>query len=264
MAASMSATFSISIVSHGHRALIARLLADLARLRRADLEIILTLNLPEELPEGVATLPFDIHVIRNDAPKGFAANHNAAFAVSRGAYFVILNPDIELPDDPFDALGDLLHQYPDSICAPTVVNRAGEPEDSMRHFPTPFFLFKKLFAKLAGSRLPLDDIRSQDDVLMPDWVAGMFVVVPRRIYTELHGLSERYRMYYEDVDFCARARLAGYQVLASRHAKVIHDAQRDSHRKFGYLMLHLGSALKFFTSCAYVRIRWRRLRGYSS
>jgi GT2 family glycosyltransferase len=68
-------------------------------------------------------------------------------------------------------------------------------------------------------------------------------------------------MYFEDVDFCARARLAGCQVLVSRQAKVIHDAQRDSHRKMRYMLWHVGSALRFFTSAAYVRIRLNRLFG---
>src|SRR4051812_41228950 len=103
----MNLTFSISLVSHGHREYISRLLADLARLQRTDFEVILTLNLPEALPENLAALPFAVKVLKNSVPQGFAANHNAAFAVSRGDNFVILNPDIELLNDPFDILAGL-------------------------------------------------------------------------------------------------------------------------------------------------------------
>ena len=257
----MNLTFSISLVSHGHREYISRLLEELAHLQRADFEVILTLNLPEELPGNLEALPFNVNVLKNSAPQGFAANHNAAFMVSRGENFVILNPDIELLNDPFDVLAALLSENPGSICAPTVVDHAGILEDSARHFPTPVFLLKKLLSKLFKFRVPIDAVEARNDVLMPDWVAGMFMVVPRDIYIRLHGLNERYHMYYEDVDFCARARLAGYQILVSKRAKVIHEAQRDSHRKIGYLLWHLKSAFKFFTSTAYVRIQLRRMFG---
>lgn len=254
-------TLALSIVSHGNREPVARLLADLARLGRTDLDVILTLNLPEALPDGFDALPFGVTLIRNAQPKGFAANHNAAFAVSRGEYFVLLNPDIRLRDDPFDVLLSLFAAAPDSICAPQVVNDAGEIEDSARKFPTPFLLLKKVAAKLFGFSLARDVVAVQDEVLRPDWVAGMFVMLPRAVYEKLRGLNERYHLYYEDVDLCARARLAGYPILVSRRASVIHQAQRDSHRKPRYLWWHLRSACRFFCSAPYLTIQMRRLAG---
>lgn len=255
----MDPTFSISIVSHGHRVHIARLIEDLVRLDREDVEVILTLNLPEFLPFDLDQLPFHAKIIRNASPKGFAANQNTAFAVSRGRYFVILNPDIRLHRDPFDTLSALIESAPNSICAPVIVNDKLEVEDSARSFPTPIFLMKKLCCKLFKLPVPAHAIPTKNDLLMPDWVAGMFVVVPRVIYAELGGLDEGYHMYYEDVDFCARARLAGFRVLVSRQAQATHNAQRDSHRKLRYLMWHLRSAMRFFTSTAYLRIRLSRL-----
>jgi GT2 family glycosyltransferase len=260
---SMSLTFSISVVSHGHKEHITRMIEDLARLNRADIEVILTVNLPENLEINEGALSFPVKLINNPMPKGFAENHNAAFAHSRGDYFVILNPDIELVSDPFDILWTLLKTNVNSICAPTVINSAGALEDSARSFPTPVFLLRRLTSRVFKRSPPSDPVPVKNDVLLPDWVAGMFVVVPRAIYEKLNGLDERYHMYFEDVDFCARARLAGCQVLVSRQAKVIHNAQRDSHRKMRYMLWHLESAVKFFTSTAYMRIRLGRMFGAS-
>jgi GT2 family glycosyltransferase len=252
---------SLSIVSHGNRDTVAELLADLQRLGRSDIEVILTLNLPETPPDLVDGLPFPVKLIANAFPKGFAANHNAAFAACQGDYFVLLNPDIRLPDDPFDILLAVIEQSPQSICAPSVQNDAGGLEDSARNFPSPLFLFKKLASKVLGFSLSPDRVAGSDDLQMPDWVAGMFIMVPRAIYRDLHGLSERYRLYYEDVDFCARARLAGCKVLVSRRARVIHHAQRTSHRNLRYLSWHLQSACKFFISAAYLKIQAQRWFG---
>ena len=249
----MALNFTLSIVSHGHRADIRELLQDLAQLSRSDFDVILTLNLPEALPLDLATLPFQVKVLNNPTPKGFAANHNAAFAHNNGLYFVVLNPDIRLIGDPFPALLDYITHAPRSICAPLVVNKAGQLEDSARRFPTPFFLLKKLYNKLSGSVLSPDLIAENDQALFPDWIAGMFIVIPQATYQELGGLSERYHMYYEDVDFSLRARLHGFQIVVVKGAQVIHEAQRDSHRKLRHLLWHLSSILRFFLSKGYLQ-----------
>lgn len=251
--------FSLSIVSHGHKKFILPLLEDLVALGRSDFEVVLTLNLPEDLAIDSSALSFPFTLIQNSVPKTFAENHNAAFAASCGHYFVVLNPDIRLTSDPFDALQMLLQKNPNSVCAPLIMNESGMLEDSARNFPTPLFLVKKLFGKIFNARLASDFVPSENDVSTPDWVAGMFIAVPRNIYSSLHGLDERYRMYYEDVDFCARARLAGCKILLDGHVKVTHEAQRDSHRKLRYLAWHLSSALRFFTSKVFLKIQLNRL-----
>jgi GT2 family glycosyltransferase len=255
----MALNFSLSIVSHGHRIHIRNLLQDLAALGRDDFDVILTINLPEELPLDLSTLPFAVQVIHNSTPKGFAANHNAAFVHNTGRYFVVLNPDIRLIGDPFPPLLDYISAKPDSICAPLVVNQVGIVEDSARLFPTPLFLLKKLYHKLRGTRLAADVIVEDDLALYPDWIAGMFVVVAHETYGALGGLSERYHMYYEDVDFCVRARLVGQQIAVVKGARVIHEAQRDSHRKLRHLLWHISSILRFFLSKGYFQLQLGRV-----
>lgn len=255
----MQMIFSISIISHGHKKFIVPLIKDLMALGRADFEVILTLNLPEDIQIDRSSLPFPITLIRNLSQKSFAENHNAAFAISQGKYFVILNPDIRLPQDPFCTLLAQLQQNPDSICAPLIVNGDGTLEDSARNFPTPLFLLKKFIGKVIKATRPNDFVPTENDISAPDWVAGMFIVVPGNIYDSLHGLDDSYRMYYEDVDFCARARFAGYRILLNGHIKVIHEAQRDSHRNLRYLVWHMRSALRFFTSSVFLKIQLDRL-----
>ncbi|MEO8159500.1 MAG: glycosyltransferase family 2 protein, partial [Betaproteobacteria bacterium] len=70
---------TVSIVSHGHGAMITALLADLGTHCGADISVILTFNIPESTAIGDAGLPFPVKVIRNASPTGFGANHNAAF-----------------------------------------------------------------------------------------------------------------------------------------------------------------------------------------
>lgn len=245
--------FSISVVSHGHRNFVLSLLDDLARIERRDLEVILTWNLKDEaIPIDARSFPFRLISIVNPSPYGFSKNQNAAFRHSCGENFVILNPDISLPEDPFDALLHVVSTRPDAICAPLILNCDHEREDSARFFPSPWFLLKKAVAKACGIALAIQDVPCRDRLLNPDWIAGMFMVIPRPIYAALDGLSERYFLYYEDVDFCARARLQRFDILVTKDAIAIHNARRESHRNLRFLAWHMTSALKFFTSRAYL------------
>ncbi len=70
-------------------------------------------------------------------------------------------------------------------------------------------------------------------------------------FARLNGLDEQYKMYFEDVDFGTRARLEGYKLLVDTRYRLIHDAQRMSRRSPQYLLLHLISAFRFFTSDVY-------------
>lgn len=257
----MSNKLSLSIVSHGHRIHVARLLSQLAALERRDFEVILTLNLPEAEPVGCDTLPYPLTVIRNPAPKGFGANHNAAFKCSSGRYFVILNPDIELLEDPFPVLLALAERDRRNICAPTILDADGRIEDSARNFPTPYGLSKRLLCRLLSRPIAPDEIRQNGETIQPDWVAGMFVMVARDTYELLGGFNDAYFLYFEDVEFGARARQAGCHILVSKQARVVHQAQRDSHRRLRFMWWHMQSAAKFFLSPAYMRVlmtRWAR------
>lgn len=257
----MGKKFSLSIVSHGHQLYIVPLLKQLALLEQHDFEVILTLNVPEVLPPefDVNALPFKMYLIVNPSPKGFAVNHNAAFMLSNGENFVVLNPDIRLLDDPFPALLEMVERCAGCICAPLIVGGNGEVEESARNFPSPYLLIRKLIGRIFNLRLPREIVPEDDTMLVPDWAAGMFLVVPRHIYTALHGFNERYFLYFEDVDFCARARLAGFKVLVNKNIRVVHEAQRDSHRKLKFLVWHLHSACKFFISAAYLKIQLGRV-----
>ena len=233
---------SLSIVSHGQSALIRLLLDDLSRLALADVELIITVNIPED-ESAYQHLPYPTRIIRNATPQGFGANHNAAFEQSRGEWFVIVNPDIRLPS--LD-LHRLLAQMGDpkvGAIAPVVLNGAGEVEDSVRRFPTVAGLARRVLLK---QRIP--GYRWGQTPIEVDWTAGMFVVFRREAYAAIKGFDHRrFFMYFEDVDICKRLKADGWRVMLEPGVQVIHDAQRASRRSAKHFRWHLTSALRYFT-----------------
>lgn len=240
----------VSIVSHGQADLVGLLLGDLAKICSAVDEIIVTLNIEELFEFDNRLFPCPVKVVRNTKPLGFGANHNKAFSLSQGDYFCVLNPDIRLYGNPFPGL--LSHMQAETgIVAPKVINSRGEVEKSARKFPTPLAILKKAFTR-----------EGDDSVLntaSPDWVAGMFMVFPAHVFRELKGFDERYFLYYEDVDICARLKLAGYAVQFCPEVAVEHDAQCRSHSDAAYRTLHLKSMIRYFLSPSFVKLQSHRL-----
>ena len=244
---------SVSVVSHGQRDLVALLIRDLqTHCADSRFELILTLNIGEELPVNWAAFTHPATLIRNHMPRGFGSNHNQAFAHASGRLFCVLNPDIRLTADPFAALLSCLDGLSVALVAPVVVGADGEIEESARVFPSPGRIARRVF----GQPLSADYVIS-DQPLYPDWVGGMFMLFSRRIFEQLHGFDERYFLYYEDVDICARLRLLGHEIALCPQARVIHCAQRQSHRSARYLVWHFKSMARFFLSGVYRQIRQR-------
>lgn len=244
---------SVSLVSHGQAELVSNLLDDLVRHRPLEIEVILTLNVEEPLPFEIGSYPFFLKLIRNTSPKGFAANHNAAFDFARGKFFCVLNPDVRLIEDPFQALVDELSDPRVGVVAPLIVGPNGDIEDSARRFPTPMALLRKV----VRSDIQLDYI-APECPFSPDWIAGIFMLFRRDVFREIDGFDQRYFLYYEDAELCARLRLAGYDIRVNPGVRAVHNAQRRSHRDLVYLSWHMRSVLRFFLSKSYREIMRRQ------
>jgi len=242
------APITVSLVSHGHGRMISNVLSDLAEMPEV-VRVVLTLNVPEAMPGIPPLLQQKLNVIENSAPKGFAANHNAAFEHCGTEYFCVLNPDIRFTTNPFLALIKGMAATEASIAAPLVVNSSGVIEDSVRFFPTPFGLLKKAMGLSRDSYV----IKQGDVAFKPDWVAGMCMLFQTNAFRALKGFDEAFFLYYEDVDICARSWQRGMPIVVCPAVTVTHDAQRESHSSLKFLRWHLASMLRFF------RKHWRRL-----
>jgi N-acetylglucosaminyl-diphospho-decaprenol L-rhamnosyltransferase len=242
---------SISIVSHMQATMVWSLLLDLERYCNSTLEeVILTLNVPEELAFADAEFSFPLLILRNPTPMGFGANHNQAFQSSTGDFFCVLNPDVRIDRSPFDALLADLSDSKVGVTAPLVLGSTGVAEDSARRFPTFTKILGKVFSKEWKSDYTLTE--TQVDV---DWVAGMVMLFRRSVFDQFNGFNEKYFLYYEDVDLCARMNLAGLRVVVDPTVQVIHHAQHSSHRSLKYLRWHVASLLRFLRSSEYRQLK---------
>jgi len=248
---------TLSIVSHGDAEKIGRLLNSLRTCEQINqFHVILTDNLGDNLPSFDSSMGTSFEILRNQQPRGYGWNHNQAFRLVKTKYFCILNPDILFVQEVFRRLIALLETDKVGIVSPLIVDSSAVVQDSFRTLPTPLEIIRR---KIPGYRLaptPAD----ADGLIRPDWMAGMFLLLRSETYRKLRGFNESYRLYFEDVDLCTRARLAGLKLLVDTNVRIQHDAQRASSRNFRHLLWHVESALRFYTSHVY----WQALQNRSA
>lgn len=235
---------TVSVVSHGHGAQILQLMRKLeTHCLECVGQVILTINVPEpRLFNAVNSQAwaFKLTITQNNVPKGFGANHNAAFRQSRFEYFCVLNPDIDFDRDPFPDLITHAGQAITGCAFPVQLNEVGQMQDYARRLPTP----PALVARYLGRK---NVIQAFDK---PEWVNGAFMLFPAKVFDKIGGFDERYFMYCEDVDICLRLQLAGFK-LSQSDAVVVHAAQRNTRVNFRHFAWHIVSLIRLWSSVAY-------------
>ena len=233
---------TLSIVSHGQASLIRSLLADLADLPQQNFEVLITVNLPED-ESSYHGHPFPLRIIRNETPKGFGANHNAAFGQAKARWFAVVNPDVRIGTSDLQTLLSPFYDQSVAAVAPVVLSGDGQVEDSVRRFPTLMRLAKRVLLKQRDA-----DYNVGPAPYQVDWVAGMFVVFRRDAYQQIGGFDDRrFFMYLEDADICRRLGKIGWKVMVNPNVEVIHMAQRASRRNLKHMRWHAVSALRYLT-----------------
>ena len=251
-------TYAISIVSHGHGAEVEQLLKAIGRWSDAGLQkVLVTVNVPDldtdYFKHSKNDFPFELCVIRNQQPRGFGANHNHAFKACMSDCFLVLNPDLELPANPFPELLQTLSNANVGCAYPTQAAADGRLQDFERDLPTPFSILKR---QLFRHRQPPPAGRQVQ------WVSGAFMAFKTPVFRNLGGFDERYFMYCEDVDICLRLQLAGF-TLARTATPVVHHAQRQTLSKFRHLTWHVRSLFRLWNSPTYQAFKRKFLAGES-
>lgn len=183
--------------------------------------------LGEEFPQ--------IHLVANSENVGFTRGNNQGIAVSEGRYVLLLNPDTEVVGD---ALGEMVaymdaHQRVGAL-GPQLLYPDGRVQSSRRRFPdlrTAYVESTCIQPWFADSRIlrryyVLD--ASDHEILAVDWLVGACLLLRREALEEVGTLDERFFMYSEELDWCYRAKKAGWEVVYLPTARVVHHVGKSS------------------------------------
>jgi GT2 family glycosyltransferase len=171
---------------------------------------------------------------------GFARAVNRLVARSDAPWFLALNSDAWPEPGAIGALVAAAERDPGvAAAAPLLLRPDGTIEHSTHPFPS---LGVAALDAVAGrrwlpppllDRLYLEGAWAHDRTRVVDWAVGAALLFRRAALDEVGGLDERFFMYVEDLDWCWRARAAGWKVLFEPSAVVRHVGNASGASRFG-------------------------------
>ena len=184
---------------------------------------------------------------------GFTRGNNIGLAHARAPYFLLLNPDTELGDDALLQMLDYMDQHPDvGILGPHTLNTDGSHQSTRRRFPT---LMTGLFESAWLSAYAPASVETRyrmldtadDAILEADWVQGSAMMARRELYAAIGGLDEGFVMYSEELDWCKRAKAAGWKVVYHGQALITHHGGKSSQQAVAFQQIQFHtSKLRYF------------------
>ena len=165
-----------------------------------------------------------VRTIAFDKNYGFTGGYNRAFEQIDSEYFVLINSDIEVPQDWLGPLVDWMDTHPEcGACAPKLhswqerekFEYAGAAGGYIDLFGYPFCrgrVLKRLETDMGQYDTPADVF----------WATGACLMVRSSLYRRLGGLDERFFAHMEEIDLCWRMQLEGFKVTVVPESVVYH------------------------------------------
>jgi len=244
---------SVIVVTHQSAALIAGCLEAIQmQLTTADELIVVDNGSIDGTPVIVAQqFPRARLILQHN--RGFAAGVNRGLAVSHGKYVLLVNPDVLLESDTITLMVAWAERHPQAgVIGGQLINRFGRPQatwGAMPNWRTEVMHTAQLHRVLPGGRYtPYSHLTSWQYQQRPvDWVSGGLMLLRQAVVRHIGQFDERFFMYLEDVDFCARARRAGWQVWYLPTVQAVHAHGASWHgNKAAARAAEQASLLKFW------------------
>ena len=167
---------------------------------------------------------------------GFAYGNNLGLRElerdGRVDFVHLLNPDTVLRPGAVDALIDFLRSHPRAGIAGGIFENGDGSEWAIAfRFPSLLSEVEQgvklgVASRLLGRwRVSMNMGHAAAQV---DWLAGASMMVRRDVFARIGGLDESFFLYFEETEFCHRAKAAGYEVWYVPTSRVVHIAGQST------------------------------------
>lgn len=163
---------------------------------------------------------------------GFGAGSNKGASIARGAILGFINPDVSWHTPVLAQIAEHFAQNRDDILGLALLDEKGEPTNyGEESLPSLLQLFESnLFPKFMKRK-------SITRPLM--WVSGGALFLKRSTFEKIEGFDENFFLYFEDVDFCVRAKKNNFHVRCLPQLSIVHKGgksftSRTEQKKYFY------------------------------
>jgi N-acetylglucosaminyl-diphospho-decaprenol L-rhamnosyltransferase len=220
-------TFTIVTILHESAPELPRLLASIdAHLRPRPQIVAIDSGSSDDGPRLARDAGAEVVVMGGNP--GFGAASNAGVARARHSVTVVLNPDCELLDAGLTEL--VAHaEEREALVVPRLLNADGSPQRSAHPLPgRPAALVR---AVLPSRALP--EPHRARRARRVGWAIAACIAGRTEMLRRLGPFDPATFLFYEDLDLCLRARVAGVPTLLQPEIRVRHLGGRSTTRAFG-------------------------------
>lgn len=180
-------------------------------------------NSEDGILESVKKYP-EVEFIQAGNNLGYTGGNNLGIkkALENSSDFIfILNPDTEITKDTIKNLLDAAKKYGDGIYGPKIYFSAKKQNSKTIWFAGG--KFDK--ANVLGSHIGVDekDTGKYEKDTDVDFVTGAAMFVSKEVFEKVGLFDERYFLYYEDSDFCFRAKKESFKIRYIPSSVVYHN-----------------------------------------
>lgn len=167
-----------------------------------------------------------VSIIGSTENAGFSAGNNIGINATSSEFVLLLNSDTIVRPGAIETLVKTLQDNPQmGMASPRLEWPDSSPQESCFRFHRPINELIRsactgpITKLLKRYEVPLAVC---DEVSYPEWTSFACVLIRRQVFEDIGLLDDRFFMYFEDVDFCRRARAAGWSIINNPEAHVVH------------------------------------------
>lgn len=192
----------------------------------------------------------EVSVVRLETNRRYSGAVNAGVAASRGELVLLLNSDTLVDAGALTAMIDSFSREERlGVAGARLLNTDGTPQWSGGSKPTLLWLA----VMVSGAARIVPRRGTPGGSASVDWVSGTAMMFRRELWSVAGPMNETYRFYAQDLEFCMRARDAGWQIRIVEDARVIHQGGGTIAREHESLDLSHEQALLWLDLLAWGR-----------
>ena len=228
----------------------------------------------EKLTAALASIS-QIELMPLTVNRGFAFGNNEAIRKALAEaeppeFILLLNPDTVVRDGAITTLLDFMQTHPEvGLAGSRLEDPDGSTQLAARRFHGFFSEFEDGISFGPVSKLLNRWHISEPENTAPhptDWVPGAALMIRREVFEKIGLMDESFFLYFEEVDFCYRAKKSGFECWYVPQSRVVHLVGQSSgvtsarpgrrprywfESRARFWMKHYGSVHKFFSDAAW-------------
>jgi len=167
-----------------------------------------------------------VSLVASATNSGFSGGHNQGMTACPADFYLILNSDALIRPGFFRLMLEAARKAPDAgLFAPTLIHEDDIPQISSFRFPSIASEFIRGANSGPVSRLLnrwVMSLGTDPDETEIGWASFACILLKGAMTQQIGPMDEGYFLYFEDAEYCMRARAKGWPIVRVPDAKVVH------------------------------------------